>query len=139
MLPRMNTEFSPTDPDSSSPDLLAPHHPFHHKSAPVETHIQSVVVPDIATLMPSLPPSTTFGEESLEILEWLSLVSIDSPRVREGDDIDPFLCRYNVPEIEGIHGRTHVMDLVRITWKGLLTAQWVRNLWLEVVYVIYVL
>lgn len=74
-----------------------------------------------------LPSQDDFDEEQLEIIEWLGLVVLDSPRVRSGDSIDPYLCRYQVPQLE----KAPVTPLVKVTWHGFITAEWIRDLYLN--------
>ncbi|KAL7936423.1 ribonuclease P 40kDa subunit domain-containing protein [Trichoderma chlorosporum] len=47
-----------------------------------------------------------------EMYEWLSLVRLESPRVEEGDTIDPYLSRYSPPEADSAVARVQVF-LVR--------------------------
>lgn len=71
--------------------------------------------------MPPLQPpgdaSSEYGEDfedfAVEIHEWLSLISLRSPRVNADDQIDPFLSRYVSPGES-----TTVSNLVRVTWRG---------------------
>lgn len=58
-------------------------------------------------------------EEAAELLEWLTLTASRSPRVRKGDSMDPFLCRYRSAE-----GATPV-DLVSYQWRGFAPAAFV--------------
>jgi len=74
-----------------------------------------------------LPTPDDFDEEQLEIIEWLDLVVLDSPRIRAGDTIDPYLSRYEVPRLEQVS----VSHLVKVTWHGFICAEWIRNLYLQ--------
>ncbi|KAF2032578.1 hypothetical protein EK21DRAFT_109962 [Setomelanomma holmii] len=68
-------------------------------------------------------------EEALNLLEWLNLVSLDSPRIRAGDSIDAHLSRYEVPDLgSGIATR----ELVCVRWKGFIPPAWVRDEFLAV-------
>lgn len=58
------------------------------------------------------------------LAEWLALVQMGSPRVQE-DDIDPYLSRYAVPDAEQTPA-----DLVSLKWRGLISSQWVTELFL---------
>ncbi|KAG6035146.1 hypothetical protein E4U41_006245 [Claviceps citrina] len=60
-------------------------------------------------------------EIGLYMYEWLSLFRLESPRVRHGDSIDPFLSRYHVANSEPT-------DICRISWVGLIGATWFQNL-----------
>ena len=67
----------------------------------------------------------TFDEHVADVHEWISLVSLESPRILEADKIDPFLCRYEVGE------RASATRLVCVKWHGLLPAKWVTDLWVQ--------
>lgn len=79
--------------------------------------------------VPHFPEKFADDEDSRvqaeELLEWLSLVCLDSPRVRDGDAIDTFLSRYRVPVLEGQEAQK--ADLVRLRWYGFMPATWVTN------------
>ena len=68
-------------------------------------------------------------EEAFDIVEWLDLVALGSPRVDVGDKIDPYISRYSVPEAEEARN----MDLVVVKWEGLLSSVWVTKLLIEIV------
>ncbi len=74
-----------------------------------------------------LPTPGNFAEEQLEIVEWLGLVALDSPRIGSGDTIDSYLSRYEVPQLE----QASVTQLVKLTWHGFISPEWVRNLYLQ--------
>ncbi|KAG9202869.1 hypothetical protein G6514_003891 [Epicoccum nigrum] len=68
-------------------------------------------------------------EDALALLEWLDMLNLGSPRVRAGSDIDSHLCRYDVPDFgHGVESR----GLVRVRWSGLLTPDFIRELFLAV-------
>lgn len=58
-------------------------------------------------------------EEAIELLEWLSLAMMGSPRVQKGDGVDPFLSRYRPAE------NSVAVDLVRYQWHGFAPAAFV--------------
>ncbi|KAK0743419.1 ribonuclease P 40kDa subunit-domain-containing protein [Schizothecium vesticola] len=64
---------------------------------------------------------------STEIYEWLSLIRLESPRVHAGDQIDPFLSRYQVPE-----GGTRA-KVCKISWHGFISPSWCRQVLIDVV------
>ena len=64
-----------------------------------------------------------------DIYEWLSLVRLQSPRVAAGDAIDPYLSRYQVPDE---YGNAVDTKFSMIRWQGFLTAEWVRQLLVDV-------
>ena len=64
-------------------------------------------------------------EHAASIYEWLSLVSLNSPRVCSDDKIDSYLSRYVVPDVEN----AKTQNLVRVQWNGLLPVKWISELW----------
>lgn len=71
-------------------------------------------------------------EHTVTLYEWLSLVSLASPRICEQDSVDPFLSRYSVPN----GGNDPPRRLVKVTWNGLLPARFISDLWLKILCVI---
>lgn len=66
-----------------------------------------------------------------EVEEWLALATLQSPRLKATDRIDPYLCRYTVPAyLDGdLTGPDHdVVDLVVLEWRGFLSAAFVTAL-----------
>lgn len=89
-------------------------------------------------LVPSLSPSDLLADDDDEVLresvseieEWLGLVSLDSPRVRSDDNIDPYLSRYTLPASEQQPTQS---DIVSVQWTGLVPAYWVMKLFISLV------
>ncbi|KAK0715907.1 ribonuclease P 40kDa subunit-domain-containing protein [Lasiosphaeris hirsuta] len=120
--------FCNTSSTTPNPDPLAQHSPSDITSAPEVSQNIDVAMP---VLQPEVEFLTTGHKEDLEsfsteIYEWLSLVRLQSPRVRLGDQIDPFLCRYQAPEA----GQA---KLCKISWQGFLTPSWSRQTLIDVV------
>ena len=115
---------SPTQsPEQQQPTTpLSPHHPFNQTILPTTTTSKSVLVPPLTSA-----PSEDL--DALALLEYYSLVSLQSPRVLASDTVDPFLCRYEVPDVE----KTETYDLVCVRWRGFIPAVWVRGLIVELV------
>ena len=67
----------------------------------------------------------------MELLEWVGMLALRSPRIQPGSSVDPFLCRYVVPG----HGEASTRQLVCLKWRGFMPAEFVRNL---LVYCLYV-
>ena len=74
-----------------------------------------------------LPLPDDFSEEQLEIVEWLGLVVLDSPRLMPGDAINPYLCQYQIPGDD----QAKIDKVVKVTWKGLIPAEWIKELYLN--------
>ena len=69
-----------------------------------------------------------FEDFAVEIHEWLSLISLGSPRVDHFDRTDPVLSRY-VPPGESLKKT----KLVKIRWQGFLAPSWVHKLFAQIV------
>ena len=65
---------------------------------------------------------------ALDIYEWLGLVALQSPRVQASDNIDPYLSRYHIPAADNEFPKP--CNLVTLSWKALLPASWVRDLFI---------
>lgn len=57
--------------------------------------------------------------------EWLAMVQMESPRVSQADDIDPYLSRYVVPDAE-----QQATSLVSLKWHGFISSYWLMRLFL---------
>ena len=65
----------------------------------------------------------------MALLEWIHMVSLQSPRISSGDHIDPFLSRYEVPDFgTGVEER----GMVRVRWRGFIAPRFIRDLFLAV-------
>ncbi|KAF2401239.1 hypothetical protein EJ06DRAFT_508758 [Trichodelitschia bisporula] len=127
-------------------DLNAPELP----SAPHPSAKIKAIHPTV-TRLPATPAPLLTSDAALadplyaeQLLEWLGLVLIHSPRVQEGDDIDPVLCRYTLPEtyLEAVEsgevgsekwGRKRGGNsdaLVHMRWRGLAGTKWMLGVWM---------
>ena len=112
--------------DGSGP--VAIHQPAVRKVEPEVINLENMVVPQF---------SSELGEddyiEAMEVLEWLTLAFQDSPRLRADDRIDPYLCRYQVPNWSAeadVPGQLSSTNLVAIRWHGLVTANFALRIFL---------
>ena len=80
-------------------------------------------------LVPALPEEVKDEDyaDAAELLEWIGLAMIISPRAEKGDDVDPYLCRYQVPTA---FGETSTQDLVRLRWQGFIYPAFAQSLFL---------
>ena len=104
---------------------IAKHYPVTHNCSPHLATSRAVLVPNLAGSHRT-SSYDEFEHCSLEIYEWLSLVAGGSPRVVREDTVDPFLSRYQVPDANAEKS----LDLVIITWVGLVSASWIRTLFM---------
>lgn len=74
-----------------------------------------------------------FDDGAVDLYEWLSLVSLQSPRILASDSLDPYLSRYEVPSADTATTTT----LIRIRWSGLLPSSWIADVWLKTLSVVH--
>ncbi|MCJ1311457.1 hypothetical protein MMC25_005128 [Agyrium rufum] len=126
--PTENAETSAPEPDFSATGPFARYAPMPRRSSPEITMSPSIQTPSLDQALTNLDTSaSTFQEDAVELLEWLGLVTMESPRVSSSDDIDPFLCRYSVPN----SNLSKATTIVKIAWKGFLPAPWIRCIFVE--------
>ena len=82
---------------------------------------------EVLTPPMKLPLPEDFSEEQLEIVEWLSLVVLESPRLIPGDAISPYLCQYQIPGDD----QAKISRVMKVTWKGFISAEWIKELYLN--------
>jgi len=124
--------FHDFDEDASSrreEKPIAKHHPTNHTVLPRVQTTADVLIP------PLHPPgaaasSEEFEEWSTETYEYLSLVSLQCPRILAGDSINPFLSRYQVPggETEEHGEEAKLTNMILLRWRGFIPATWIRSL-----------
>jgi len=103
-------------------------------ATPSDTTVSAARVPIFPAATNSTILSTTVYKDEIfvsELEEWISLACLLSPRIQDKDTIDPFLCRYTVPDggETDIHDKNyHVDDLVKTRWHGFVPASVVRRI-----------
>jgi len=105
---------------------------------PVTVNRASEISTQIEVHLPRLQPpdgdrdtyEDDFSDFSVEMYEWISLVSLESPRVDLNDRIDPFLSRYAPPAAEDRN--PEVTKLVKINWKGFASSSWAHQIFVQV-------
>jgi ribonuclease P/MRP protein subunit RPP40 len=120
--------FNPSSAESLPADNepISIHHPTIHAITPVATKLPSVLVPKMTVA--DLPNIYT-EDASLALLEYLHLLSLDSPRIQKHDRMDSFLSRYEVPDLgQGLVTE----DMVRVRWKGFIPPRFVREVYLMI-------
>lgn len=102
---------------------------------PLDLHqpIIKKVEPQVVSLGEALVP--VFPDELLEkdyadaaeLLEWISLALLGSPRVLKDDAVDSVLSRYSVPAASG---EPSAENLVRLSWEGLVPSKFAQQVFL---------
>ena len=110
-----------------NPDPLNVHFP---QRVTVSAEITSNIKVDIPPLKPPTDTSLEYGEDfddfAVETHEWLSLISLDSPRINPDDRIDSFLSRYASPGQS-----TTYSNVVKISWRGFLSPSWANRIFVR--------
>lgn len=104
---------------------LAKHHPVTAACDLRSLSTAPIKMPH--SLRSEQPEPWSLGElekHALELDEWLTLASLQSPRVHHDDQIDPYLCRYSKPDGDP----TNAAKLVVLRWSGFIAAEWLRHL-----------
>jgi len=102
---------------------------------PNKVSVEPITATGIDVNIPPLNPPTSnaesgcetdFEDFAIETHEWLSLVSLNSPRVNPEDRLDSFLSRYIPPG-----GSSTGSKLVKVTWQGFFSSAWAHRLLVE--------
>ncbi|KAF1841187.1 ribonuclease P [Cucurbitaria berberidis CBS 394.84] len=107
-------------------EVISKHAPWIHRFEPSVTHMKDVLVPKLST---GDLADLYAEEDALSLLEYLHMLNLNSPRVYQGDEINPHLSRYEVPEFSSASVSKH---LARISWKGFISPDFVKDLFLMV-------
>ncbi|KAI1133156.1 ribonuclease P 40kDa subunit [Nemania abortiva] len=115
-----------------SPDPITQHYPTKYTSDPALIQNMAVRIPSLGVPSAVLADQTRqeLDEYATEVYEWLSLIRLDSPRVKLGDSIDPYLSSYAIPgdSSESSEGR-----LCKISWQGFIPPKWAANTLAELI------
>lgn len=92
------------------------------------------MIESIDVVVPNFVPPTNsvssvlddFDDFATELYEWLSLVRLQSPRIQVGDQIDPYLSRYQAPEGDEA-------KVCKISWQGFLAPSWARQALIDII------
>ncbi|PWY80624.1 hypothetical protein BO70DRAFT_315846 [Aspergillus heteromorphus CBS 117.55] len=93
------------------------------------TELGSTLVPPLHKIyIPGEAREEELQDQCYELSEWLAMVSLGSPRVAPNDEVDPFLCRYSVPDAD----EAQASELVSLKWRGLIPPRWILELFVTV-------
>ena len=107
-----------------APSPLSKHHPITKTRQVIRDPTAEVFMPGSFELATEAGTPAEIGEDwAVEVDEWLSLISLQSPRIEQGDSIDPYLCRYPKPDADG----ATTARLVCLRWSGFIPGQWLRH------------
>jgi ribonuclease P/MRP protein subunit RPP40 len=108
---------------------LKAHHPQNFVSPPTITSTDDVIVP--ITRSKEIIANPTYQEE---LLEWLALVLMGSPRIHSDEKIDSYLCRYQLPDAFAASQQEDAtpQNIVHVRWQGLIPSKFVTEMLLVV-------
>ncbi|KAF2085204.1 hypothetical protein K490DRAFT_3369, partial [Saccharata proteae CBS 121410] len=118
-------DLNTTTDDSAAP--IHAHQPTLKSITPSILTLPATKAPPLSSIQPLKDP-----DYAIEVLEWLDMVSLPSPRLNASDNVDPFISRYKVPEpyVANASGpKAQIRNLVRLRWEGLVPAQLVVRIW----------
>ncbi|KAH9865822.1 hypothetical protein J1614_009409 [Plenodomus biglobosus] len=120
--------FNPSSAESltEGKEAISKHAPWIHKIEPSATRMENVLAPQLRT---GDMDSLYDGEDAVDLLEWLHMVGLNSPRINQGDNIDPHLSRYEVPDLG--HGIASA-NMVCVRWRGFIAPAFVRDLFIAI-------
>ncbi|GAP91759.2 putative ribonuclease P 40kDa subunit [Rosellinia necatrix] len=119
---------------SITPDLdpIVQHHPTKYTSSPTLIQNMAVQIPPLGIPSAVLADQTRreLDEYATEVYEWLSLIRLESPRVRPDDDMDPYLSTYTVPGDPSARSKGR---LCKISWQGFIPPSWAASALAELI------
>ncbi|KAI1430409.1 ribonuclease P 40kDa subunit-domain-containing protein [Xylaria sp. FL1777] len=115
-----------------NPDPIAQHYPTKYTSNPdvIQNMVMKIPPLGIPSALLTDPSRQELGDYATELYEWLSLVRLESPRVKLCDNIDPYLSTYTVP---GDPTETSEGRLCKVSWEGFLPPGWAADTLAEVI------
>ncbi|KIW06679.1 uncharacterized protein PV09_02384 [Verruconis gallopava] len=102
-------------------------------------HPQVVELRPTVTRLKHLVPPFVYDEEAIrdalyeeQLLEWLGMVMLESPRISQKDTIDSYLCKYTLPEefVQTEESARQEQEVVHVRWHGFTSAAFLRHVWL---------
>lgn len=92
-------------------------------SPPTRTDQPNTLIPNLSAPPRSLEESSAYhrSDTSEDILEWLSLITLQSPRLNSTDDIDSYLSRYAIPT----SASSNAITVTTLRWHGFIPASWI--------------
>ncbi|KAF3389315.1 Ribonuclease P protein subunit p40 [Penicillium rolfsii] len=103
------------------------HHPQTIDPEVQTTKLGRISTPSLQGLLSNDISKGEIQERCGAFAEWIAMVQLGSPRVFADDDVDSYLSRYSVPEVDAVS----TTDLISLKWHGLISAQWIQQLFLS--------
>jgi ribonuclease P/MRP protein subunit RPP40 len=94
------------------------------------------------TVVPEFPETSQVskqGDEVVDLLEWISLVAVGSPRIQQGDLVDEIISRYEVPSFStplstdttNTNTTTTTQNLTKTTYTGFMPSSFLSSVFGE--------
>ncbi|CAL5874634.1 uncharacterized protein PFLUO_LOCUS8931 [Penicillium psychrofluorescens] len=119
------------DLEESTPNQKKDKKPIHKLQpqwldcAPFRIERRRVLTPQLqGNVLSDSTAEDEIQEKCGSLAEWIAMVQLQSPRVSADDEVDPYLCRYSVPD----HEPAQPSDLVCLKWHGLISSNWAIQL-----------
>ncbi|OAL21029.1 hypothetical protein AYO22_08313 [Fonsecaea multimorphosa] len=128
----LNTDFGDVLNQNTTP--LSIHHPTIHMLTPVTQSLTATLIPRTMSSIPGgVSVLSTEAHESLyDVLEYIDMLSLASPRVQATDQTHSFLSRYEVPDLADdvdLNDPSTSGETVRVLiWSGLIPSRWILEL-----------
>ncbi|KIW91244.1 uncharacterized protein Z519_08140 [Cladophialophora bantiana CBS 173.52] len=113
---------------------LSTHHPTIHTLRPSTRSLPNTLTPSTLLTIPDGVSllSVEAHEPLCDILEYIDMLSLASPRLQATDQTHPFLSRYEVPDLSGdldpnVSNRLG-QSVKLLTWTGLIPSRWILEL-----------
>ncbi|KAI1326482.1 ribonuclease P 40kDa subunit [Xylariaceae sp. FL0255] len=113
-------------------DPLLKHFPTKYTSNPAVVYDMTISTPPLKAPQAILTEKShdELEEYATDIYEWLSMVRLESPRVKVGDDVDPYLSTYSVP---GEKTEMCETKLCKVSWQGFMPPSWATQTLAELI------
>jgi ribonuclease P/MRP protein subunit RPP40 len=93
------------------------------------------------TVVPEFPKASQIskeGDEVVDLLEWISLIAVGSPRVKQGDLVDEIISRYEIPSFStpsmdttDTGATTTTQNLTKTTYTGFMPSSFLSSMFGE--------
>lgn len=134
---RASTQHSlPFSESDGAKQPINAYYPTFQPLSPGTRTLSNILFP--STLTTSLPlssgsmPSEETQETVYDLFEYLDMLTLSSPRVQSTDTTDPYISRYQVPDLPNdvtLDDTSRAGGNVKtVTWTGLITTQWMLEL-----------
>lgn len=116
--------------DLSTTDISLGENVEIKQTKPQTEELKDVIIPPFPAHDADISKSNQ--DDVTELLEWLSLAAISSPRIEQGDLVDEIISRYSVPNTSTSATST-IQTLTKITYTGFIPSSTIADIFAKVV------